>query len=94
MKINYDRLPEHMRGSTREYIERGRRVGHFLTAVLSNDLMEAFSRADDTNRNAMIDWVQFLYNDAPGPCHGSPEAVKNWMDRGGLVGTEETRVGA
>lgn len=38
--IDYSRLPEHMRASIRGYIERGQPVGHFLTALLSDQLVE------------------------------------------------------
>ena len=85
---NYDRLPEHMRGGARRYVEQGIRPGDFLNAVLCNDLKAAFSRADDINTTAMRDWVMWMYNDVPSPCQGSPEAVKAWVERGGLDGLD------
>jgi len=84
--VNYDQLPGHMRESTRAYIETGRPVGDFLTAVLQNNLMEAFRRADDKNRAAMPEWVCFLHNEAPADCYGSRQAVKAWRERGGMNG--------
>jgi len=68
----------------RLYIEEGILPGDFLTAVLSNDLMESFGRADDINRPRIYDYCVFLYNQAPSNCFGSPENVKNWVSRGGL----------
>jgi hypothetical protein len=84
--MNYDRLPAHMQGDARAYVERGFPQGGFLTAVLSNDLVGAFSSADSVNAWAMQDWATWLYNDAPEQCHGSPEKVQAWIGRGGLQG--------
>ena len=53
----YGNIPEHMMASLKAYIMEGRPVGHFLTAVLSNNLFEAFSRADDENASVMRDYV-------------------------------------
>lgn len=39
--------------------------GDFLRAVLENDLMEAFGRADEWNTAAMKDIAGALYNEAP-----------------------------
>jgi len=85
-EINYSRLPAHMRDGMRRYIENGIPAGSFQTAVLSNDLMEAFRRADDVNRLAMLDYAMFLANEAPCGCFGSPEHVKDWIAQGGLNG--------
>ena len=41
-------------------------LGDFLKAVVKNDLMEAFYRADDTNRKAMYLYCAFLHNELPG----------------------------
>jgi len=58
------------------------RVGHFLTAVLSNDMREAFARADDDNRKTMFQIVAYCHNEIPGNCWGTPEKVKRWMEQG------------
>ena len=79
--MNYDKIPvQRMVGAMRRYLEHGLVPGHFLTAVLSNDLMEAAGRADDENRAALFDWVKWLYNEAPRGSFGSPEAVKAWLE--------------
>lgn len=85
-EINYSRLPAYMQAGMRRYIENGIPPGSFLTAVLSNDLMEAFRRADDVNRLAMLDYAMFLHNEAPCGCFGSPEHVKDWIAQSGLAG--------
>jgi hypothetical protein len=81
-------LPTHMHGGIARYIVRGIPPGSFLTAVLSNDLMGAFGKADDENRDALFEWARFIYNFAPTGCHGSPEKVSAWISSGGLLGKE------
>ncbi len=76
---NYDRLPEHMRETARLYIENGYAPGHFMTAVLCNDLVEAAGRADRENQRALFDWACWLYNDVPTPAWGSLEKVQEWI---------------
>lgn len=82
--LNYKQLPEGLRGGMQRYIEERIRPGHFLTAILENDLVEAFARVDKTNRDDMHRIVGFLYNELPmrsydGSPWGSPEAVHDWL---------------
>ena len=79
-EIDYGRLPEHMQDGMRLYIEHGIEPGSFLTAVLSNDLMGALSKADDINRHCLLDYGMFLYNNAPSRSFGSRQAVKEWLE--------------
>jgi hypothetical protein len=78
---NYDSLPESLRGGMQRYIEEGILPGEFLQAVLSNDLLEAFSRADAHNTLLMPKIVAFVYCEMPGTSHGSPEAMRDWIKR-------------
>tara|TARA_R110000824_G_scaffold41446_6_gene123337 strand:+ start:5619 stop:5861 length:243 start_codon:yes stop_codon:yes gene_type:complete len=73
-----------MQSGARLYVEHGVPPGGFLTAVLSDNLMDAFSRADNANAAAMKEWTMWMYNDAPTGCWGSPNIVQGWIDRGGL----------
>lgn len=84
--IDYSMLPEHMRESTKLYIEKGIMPGSFLEAVMSNNLVEAFERADPINRSAMYQWAKFLYNEAPAGCWGFNQRVYQWVQKGGLDG--------
>lgn len=90
MATNYieglERVPRYMHDAVLRYIEHGIRPGHFLTALFSNDLMETFGRADESNTAAMREWVRYVYNCAPVGCHGSPGRVAAWIERGGLRG--------
>lgn len=74
-------VPPHMWGGVERYFLQGLMPGDFLTALLSNDLMGAFSRADDLNANNMRRWAMFLYNYAPGGSYGSPDHVARWVAR-------------
>lgn len=77
--VSYARIPEHMQEGARDYVERGVAPGDFLAAVLSNDLVGAFSRSDHINAEAMHDWVRWLWNEAPRECWGSPAKVATWI---------------
>lgn len=76
--VRYDRLPEILREGARLWIEEGIHPGSFLTAVIENDLTEAFSRADDTNLERMHDIVRWWYNEAPSLCWGNKKKATKW----------------
>ena len=85
--LNYAKIPvDYMVDGVRRYIERGPPPGHFLTALICNDLRETVARADLQNQLALISWVKWFYNEAPGGCWGSVERMKDWMAHGGLEG--------
>lgn len=86
MEIDYSGLPTHMQAGMKRYIEHGIDPGSFLTAVLSNDLMEAVKRGDSVNQLALVSYVRFLYNEAPAWCYGSPGNYLAWLRHGGLAG--------
>jgi len=62
------------------YVQNRVPPGHFLYAVLTNNLREAFGRADESNTTAMRDIVAYCYNKIPATCWGSPEHVKAWLE--------------
>lgn len=62
-----------------DYVNLGLQPGDFIRAVLTNNLKEAFGRADSENREAMFDIVSYCYNHIPASCWGSPEAVEAWL---------------
>ncbi len=77
---NYkDKIPENLLIGLVVWANQEHRVGHFLTAVLSNNLFEAFARADKESAAALRDIVMFVYNELPGQCWGSPEKVTAWI---------------
>jgi hypothetical protein len=79
LELGRDLIPDHMFGAVKRYIMQGIPPGSFLTAVICNDLREAFARADDQNAAAMHGWIKFFYNYTPSGCWGSPDAYRGWM---------------
>ena len=73
-------IPEQTKLSIDRYVNDGIPPGGFVTAVLANDLMQAFARADSFNASAMIYIVRYVYNHTPIGCHGSYEAVSEWIN--------------
>jgi hypothetical protein len=72
-------IPEHMLDAVAGYVDDHYPVGSFLQAVISNDLFRAVSKADDLNRDRLVNYVAFFYNYAPASCWGSPEAYASWV---------------
>lgn len=74
----YARIPGWTLETIDAWVENARPTGHFVTAVLENNLAEAFARADQWNRAAMHDIVKYVWNECPSGCWGSPAIVQNW----------------
>jgi len=85
LKFATEAIPEHMRESAREYVLHGRQPSHFLYTILQNDLVQAGRRADPQNARCLTGWARYLDN-IPMAAWGSPEAVAEWIRRGGLGG--------
>jgi len=62
------------------YVDRGVPVGSFLYAVLSNDLMETFLKADAHNKVSLQLICEYVQHFTPALCHGSPERVAKWKE--------------
>lgn len=75
----YGRIPAGIWNGIRRYVDHHSEVGDFLTAVLSNNLTEAFARADVHSTAAMHAIMTYLYNEVPSTCWGSPERVAAWL---------------
>ena len=76
--IDYRRIPESTLETLTAWINSGRPMGQFCTAVVSNDLAEACRRADERNAAALFDIVAWLHNHAPIGSWGSPNVLKTW----------------
>ncbi len=72
-------VPTHTQSGINNYVCNGVPTGSFLRAVLSNDLFEAFCRADSDNTENMLGIVTFIYNYVPGCCYGNVAKVKEWL---------------
>jgi len=76
-------IPRHCREGLLNYLRYyGVQPGHFLTAILSNDLAEACARADEDNQQAIYEYVFVLNNYAPREAWGSPATFEAWINRG------------
>jgi hypothetical protein len=77
-------LPEHMRQSMVDWIERAephpRTMGDFLRVVLSDKLVEAYRYGDAVNTAMMRDWAEFLWAHAPGGCWGDLPTLESWYE--------------
>lgn len=78
-RLDVAEVPEHLHGGLIRYLTSGIPPGHFLTAVLENNLAESFSRADENSRAGLFNLVRFLYNDVPSTAWGSRAKVDAWM---------------
>ena len=63
------------------YATTGCGMGDFLTAMMSNDLMETIGRADKHNAKILPQWGRFIFNIMPNGSHGSREKVAAWRKR-------------
>ncbi len=73
-------IPQYTLESLERYVKDRTPPGVFLTAVLQNNLVASFSKADAENRKALYDIVKYIYNKIPGICWGSPEKVRDWLN--------------
>ena len=76
---NYSKLPESLRDGMQRYFRAGTRPGHFITAVLENDLFGAVLRADPNNLKKIPAIVMWLDNEVPRATYGSPSRVNEWI---------------
>lgn len=88
MLCDLTKIPEHIRYGMFRYVEYGNVPGNWMCYLLSNDLIRSWGFADTTNREAMGDLVNFLYNDIPSPCKGSEKAIEAWNEAGGAKGQD------
>lgn len=85
-------IPARMMGGIERYIRQGIKPGGFLTALFEGRFMDALAVADDENYNNIQAYVAYLYNEVPRMAYGRAEAVKKWIERGGLEGiAKETK---
>lgn len=76
----YYPVPEIIRDSLERYLNNKIPAGGFLTAVLENNLCEAFARADSFNSANMKNIVGYIYNNIPNNSWGSKEKVATWLN--------------
>lgn len=72
-------IPSRMMPAIKRYVEEHRIPGDFLQAVICNDLVEAFAKADDENARNLRAFVSYFYNEVPSPCWGSKKKMRDWL---------------
>ena len=73
-------VPEHLIDGLALYLVAHIQPGHFLTAVLSNDLREAIGRGDTASIAGLKPLVVYLYNRVPGNAWGNAQNVSDWLN--------------
>ena len=72
-------LPQNTKERIDCYIRQGVPPGSFLYAVLSNDLFEAVTRADEYNLQYLENICRYVYDSTPNACHGDLARVQHWL---------------
>lgn len=72
-------IPEYMWSGIDLYLEYGIKPGYFLTAIITNDFINAVSYADGENVKNLPAYANFFYNHVPSTCWGSKEKMEAWM---------------
>lgn len=85
-KALLDRALVRLDHSLQMWVLLGRAPGSFLTAVLCNDLKEAYNRADQSNTAAMPRIVGALTWGLPAQSWGSVERFDAWAEHRGMQG--------
>ena len=75
---NSSHLPATLQQGLLRYLDHGIEPGHFLTAVITNNLFEAVGRADNQSLVALPDIVKFI---TPHSCWGSKEKMAKYQKR-------------
>ena len=88
MDIPYEELPQRLREPVKRYIEEGAMPGDFLNAVICNNLVYAFSRADDEMAEKLEEIAFWAYNHIPSRAFGSHKKMIQWNQERGLKGLE------
>lgn len=80
-------LPERFHGGVVRWVLFGITGGHFLSAVVNNDLFQATGRADLDALDSLPAICRFFYNYAPSGCYGSLSKAQAWEEKGGILGS-------
>lgn len=74
------RIRPHTKQTLDDYGKHGLPPGDCLRAVLNNDLIGAYRRADDDTMASMPAIVWYVINRLPRGCYGSEAAVEMWIE--------------
>jgi hypothetical protein len=77
----YRQIPTHLLNKLDAYATAGVSLGHFLTAIVENDLNKAFAHADGDNIHHIAALTKYVYNQLPNDCWGSASIVTAHRNR-------------
>lgn len=77
----YFPIREDLLGAMERYLNNGIMPGGFLTAVLENNLVDAFCRADMENSANLKNIAGYVYNNIPSQAWGSKEKIGKWLEQ-------------
>ena len=72
-------VPVNLRDGLVMWLEHRLMPGGFLTAALSNDLMQACARGDPETIKGLRNLMTFINCHAPRGSYGSPQNVRDWQ---------------
>lgn len=75
----YSRIPEHILQGVYGYVEHRQAPGHFLQAVLANDLFESIGRADKDCAATLRELVVFIHMEVRTDCYGDRQKLSAWL---------------
>lgn len=79
--IDFGTINPAIMAGLQRYVGQHIRPGDFLCCVISNDLVGAFSSADEHSIATMHSIVGWLYSEAPAMCWGSRDRLNAWLSR-------------
>ena len=79
-KGKYPKAPLPILDAIADYAVNRTAHGHFVTAVLENDLTEAVFRADNASLAGLADIVRYVHWEIPQNSHGSRKKVNAWLN--------------
>lgn len=90
MRPNESLCPSHIQEALLDYANNRHEHGHFVTAVLENNLEGAVVYADERNLPVLPHIVAFTWEHVPREAWGSPQKVSAWL-RGRIADPQVSR---
>lgn len=78
MRPNPKLIETRFKEGLERWVQSACQPGHFLSAVLANDLKKAVMYGDDAALDNLVHIVSYIYNELPCNCWGSEQKMDNW----------------
>lgn len=79
-------IPRPLFSSVIDYIIDGIRPGAFVAAIIQNNLVMSYLRADEENCTKLNNWARFLHWEMPAGSWGTEHLYQLWCKAGGIAG--------